>query len=190
MPFMKRPPVSTASFVRAPSFCLLNPSTEVVPSGAREVRHPFIRALEVARLSSPAHEWSRGVWAPSTRRLCDSSQATFRAHPPIEPARDRRGCHEPQRPPCSSVPLAQTGTADWWPQDCPTRGSYTVPSRSSAKRIPASRRASATTAIFFPRRAAIRQAHSRSSAVRGSRSRRIDTAAWISSDRTRPDRPW
>src|SRR5215831_202211 len=57
-----------------------------------------------------------------------------------------------------SVSLAQTGTADWWPQGRPTRGSYTVRSRSSAKKIPASQRASATTAIFIPRGAAIRSA--------------------------------
>ncbi len=38
---------------------------------------------------SPAHEGIRGVGAPSTRRPCDSGQATLRAHPPIEPARDQ-----------------------------------------------------------------------------------------------------
>ena len=43
--------------------------------------------------------------------------------------------------------------------------------------MPAKRRAKATTATFFPRRAAIVIAHSRRSAVRGSRSRRIATAA-------------
>jgi hypothetical protein len=78
--------------------------------------------------------------------------------------------------------VATWALLDWADPGCSApdgagRGVYTVPSRSSAKRIPARRRARATTAIFFPRRAAMRCAQSRSSAVRGSRSRSIDTAA-------------
>ena len=64
---------------------------------------------------------------------------------------------------------------------------YVVPSRSSAKRIPANRRASATTATFLPRRAAIRAAHARSSTVDGSGRRSVDTAACTSSRRMRED---
>lgn len=90
LPSMKRPPVSTPPVV---SSSLPSRWSESIPSGAHEVRQPSIRALEVARLSSPAHEGSRGVGAPSMRRLCDSSQATCRAHPPIEPAQARRGSH-------------------------------------------------------------------------------------------------
>ena len=43
---------------------------------------------------SPAHEGIRGVGALSTQRPCDSGQATCRAHPPIEPARDRGPHHQ------------------------------------------------------------------------------------------------
>src|SRR6266481_2693916 len=45
----------------------------------------------MVRLYSPAHEGSRGMGAPSTRRLCDGSQVNIRAHPSFEPARDIRG---------------------------------------------------------------------------------------------------
>src|SRR3990167_4818929 len=48
----------------------------------------LVFALVKGEGHSPAHEGIRGVGAPSTRRPCDSSQATFRAHPPIEPARE------------------------------------------------------------------------------------------------------
>ena len=90
LPSMKRPPVSTPPALSA---SLPSRWSESIPFGAHEVRHPSIRALEVARRSSPAHGGIRGVGAPSTRRLCDSSQATCRAHPPIEPAQARRGSH-------------------------------------------------------------------------------------------------
>ncbi len=51
--------------------------------------------------------------------------------------------------------------------------------------MPANRRANATTAIFFPRRAAIPRAHSRSAAVWRSGTLSIETAAWTSRRRTR-----
>jgi hypothetical protein len=47
-------------------------------------------------VSPPAHEGIRRVGAASSRRSCDSGQATLRAHPPIQPARE----HGPH---CQSV---------------------------------------------------------------------------------------
>jgi hypothetical protein len=43
----------------------------------------LVFALVKGEGCSPAHEGIRGV------QPCDSGQATFRAHPPIEPARDQ-----------------------------------------------------------------------------------------------------
>jgi hypothetical protein len=77
---MKRPPLSRPPVLLVAS--VPRRWSGSIPSGAHEVRQPSIRALEVARLSSPAHEGSRGVGAPSMQRLCDSSQPTFRAHHP------------------------------------------------------------------------------------------------------------
>jgi hypothetical protein len=66
------------------------------------------------------------------------------------------------------------------------RGWNTVSSRRRAERIPARRRARATTATRLPRRAGMRKAHNWSaSASRGGR-RRTETAAWMSSQRARP----
>ena len=106
-------------------------------------RDPSIRALPMARLCSPAHEGSRGVGAPSTRRLSDGRPGNMRAHPPIEPASDRT--EHTIRNPLRRHGPGYRGDARW-------RDSYTVPSRRSAKRRPASRRASATTAMPLLRR--------------------------------------
>jgi hypothetical protein len=83
------------------------------------------------------------VRAPSTRRLSDGGPSNMCAHPPVEPARDRAG---------HSMGIRLGGMA--WvtsPAWC-RRDSYTVLSRKSAKRIPASRPARATTAMALPRR--------------------------------------
>ena len=64
-------------------------------------------------------------------------------------------------------------------------GSYQVPSRSRAKRMPAKRRAKATTAMKRPRRAARRSVQAHRATVVGCRTRRMDTAAWTNSERTR-----
>lgn len=54
---------------------------------------PSIRArLGRGRERSPAHEGIRGVGAPSIQRPWSSGQGNTRAHPPVEPARDR-GIH-------------------------------------------------------------------------------------------------
>ncbi len=42
----------------------------------------------MVRRHSPAHEGSREMGAPSTRRLCDGSPGNIRAHPSFEPASD------------------------------------------------------------------------------------------------------
>jgi hypothetical protein len=49
--------------------------------------------------------------------------------------------------------------------------------------MPARRRARATTATCLPRRAAMRRAQVRSASASGGRRRRIETAAWMSSQR-------
>ena len=51
--------------------------------------------------------------------------------------------------------------------------------------MPARRRASATTATCLPRRAAMRRAQVQRASAAGGRRRRIETAAWMSSQRTR-----
>ena len=55
-------------------------------------------------------------------------------------------------------------------------------SRQSAYRIRLSRRASATIAIFLPRRFATARAHARNGAAFGSTDRNTRHAAWTSSD--------
>jgi hypothetical protein len=79
-------------------------------------------------VSSSAHEGIRRVGAPSTRRPWDSSQATFRAHPPIEPARDL-GAH--RQSVVDWVHMFTRGSRRRTRR--PTAGgSNTLPSRSSA----------------------------------------------------------
>src|SRR5262245_6109155 len=48
----------------------------------------LVPALVKGEGYSPAHAGIRRVGAPSTQRPCRSDQGNFRAHPPVEPARD------------------------------------------------------------------------------------------------------
>ncbi len=49
----------------------------------------LVFALVKGEGHSPAHEGIRRVGAPSIQRPCSSGQGNIRAHPPVEPARDR-----------------------------------------------------------------------------------------------------
>ena len=75
---------------------------------------------------------------------------------------------------------ARTGTSCRRKRIC--CGSSVVSSRQSAYRIRLSRRASATIAIFLPRRFATARAHARNGAAFGSTDRNTGHAAWTSSD--------
>lgn len=62
-------------------------------SGFARFCHPYYSRSSGARhSSSPAHEGIRGAGAPSMRRHSTCGQGSTRAHPPVEPARDR-GTH-------------------------------------------------------------------------------------------------
>ena len=82
---MKRLAVSRRQGLRLCLFSLSAVSCQCVSPSSQpclaRLRQPCIRARQGRVLSSPAHEGSRRVGAPSKQRPCDSGQVNTRAHP-------------------------------------------------------------------------------------------------------------
>ena len=91
LPSMKRLAVSSHLFFPLVPFHL-RASAEGAASASRGSVILLFALIKGKRLSSPAHEGSRRVGAPSSRRHSTCGQGNIRAHPPVEPARDR-GTH-------------------------------------------------------------------------------------------------
>jgi hypothetical protein len=135
-----------------------------VVSGLARCRHPSRRAHQGrACESSPAHEGIRRVGAPSMRRPSRAAKDTLVL---THPSNLREtGTVTRARPVAAAASVAvTTGRGERW-------ASNVVPSRSSAERMPATRRARATTAMCVPRRAAMWRAHAWRASASGGRRR-------------------
>ncbi len=196
LPSMKRLAVSSRHRVFPCGVCGVQSSAAtVVRCGLARFCQSSIRARQGRGLTrSPAQEGIRGVGAPSTQRPCDSSQVNIRAHPPIEPARDQ-GAHGREQAPGDCV------TGLLWFSDLESvdikilcslapqltdAGDGSSRPRGVAIHGPHRRLGDATTATCLPRRAAMRRAQVQSASASGGRRRRMETAAWMSSQRARP----
>src|SRR5439155_19637727 len=128
-----------------------------------------------------------GAEAPSSPRLSTSaigSAALIRSR--VVHFAERGSCSGSAPPPHCEHGHATALAGTCAPRGCTRRrGSYSVPSRHIAYRMPASRPASATVAILRPRRSAIRSAHCRRCSVSEWRERRMHHAASTSSQRIR-----
>src|SRR5260370_4637645 len=168
-----------SSYLRL-SLLLVNEDDERVPPGRCARWLILLFALSVARDARPR---MMGDAIGRRRHLRHGPRRQPRIDtrsPPIHlvPQQSHRSVSNPVPPYATCVATTARRTLD---------ASYTVPSRQIAKRIPASRRARATTAIGRPRRPAMRSAHSRSAAVSHCfRRRRMHHAAWTNSHRMRP----